>query len=171
MVRLEYGRKWDLGLDWNMGGTQIPRKSHLDTLDTLDNCTTIEQEDTFIFFLWLWDLRSLERIPLARRGRKIYLLFPKDSWSVDAPRVLVPMGPKELDNPWTTCQRDIVQSFTMFLCLLDYRGPSMNCRDQKTSCWRKRTSDDWAHDCISPFQEMKLVVGEISMQGSASSTK
>ena len=82
MASLEYGRKWDWGLDRNMGGTQIPRKSHLDTLDTLntlDNWTTIEQEDTFIFFLRLWVLRSLERIPLARRGRKIYLLFPKDS--------------------------------------------------------------------------------------------
>ena len=163
---------WDLAGIWE--GRKSPGKATWTHWTQWTHWTTGQQLNKKILLYSSCDCGStgsLERIPLARRGRKIYLLFPKDSWSVDAPRVLVPMGPKELDNPRTTCQWDTVQSFTMFLCLLDYRGPSMNCRDQKTSCWRKRTSDDWAHDCIFPFQEMKLVVGEISMQGSASSTK
>ena len=151
-------------------GRKSPGKTTWTQCDTLDNNWT-----RWYFCILLAIVGPEPEVirgdPPCYKGRKIYLLFPKDSWSVDAPRVLVPMGPKELDNPRTTCQRDIVQSFTMFLCSLDNRGPSMNCRDQKTSRWRKRTSDDWAHDCISPFQEMKLVVGEISMQGSASSTK
>ena len=52
----------------------------------------------------------IRRDPLGGRGKKIYLLFPKGltkgSWSVDAPRVVLPQGPTDLDNPRTLCQRE-----------------------------------------------------------------
>ena len=48
----------------------------------------------------------IRRDPLGGRGKRIYLLFPEGSSSVDAPRVLAPVGPTDLDNPRTPCQRD-----------------------------------------------------------------
>ena len=102
-----------------MGRDQSPRKSHQDRFHwheiwhfTYFCCQGAELR----LFLWksrtlylcrLWSLvRSLEEIPFGGRGKRIYLLFPEGSWSVDAPRVLAPVGPTDLDNPRTPCQRD-----------------------------------------------------------------